>query len=159
MGKGTIRIPELDSLRGIAALCVMYYHYTHFFRFKLNYSFNEAFDFKYGHHGVELFFIISGFVIFMSLERVSSVKEFIYKRFIRLFPTYWACLSLTLLVVSLTANNDFRFSNFEKISNYIWRDDYSDIGKLRTLVYRIKSKLYVNLIENIFELGYKLKTK
>jgi len=49
--------------------------------------------------------------------------------------------------------------NFEKISSYIWRDDYADIGKLRTLIYRVKSKLNVNLIENIFELGYKLKTK
>lgn len=49
--------------------------------------------------------------------------------------------------------------SFEKISNYIWRDDYSDIGKLRTLVYRVKNKLDANFIENIFELGYKLKTK
>ncbi|WP_072681337.1 response regulator [Arcobacter sp. LA11] len=47
--------------------------------------------------------------------------------------------------------------SFEKINNYIWRDDYTDIGKLRTLVYRIKNKLGTNLIENIFELGYKLK--
>lgn len=49
--------------------------------------------------------------------------------------------------------------SFDKINHYIWRDDYSDIGKLRTLIYRIKNKLKVNLIENVFELGYKLKTK
>ena len=49
--------------------------------------------------------------------------------------------------------------SFEKINNYIWRDDYSDAGRLRTLVYRVKNKLKINLIENIFEFGYKLKTK
>ena len=49
--------------------------------------------------------------------------------------------------------------SFEKISNYIWRDDLDDIGKLRTLIFRVKSKLNANLIESIFELGYKLKTK
>lgn len=49
--------------------------------------------------------------------------------------------------------------SFERISSFIWRDEDSEIGKLRTLIYRIKNKLGVNLIENIFELGYKLKIK
>lgn len=49
--------------------------------------------------------------------------------------------------------------SFERIYSYVWRDDYNDMGKLRTLIYRIKSKLKTNLIENIFELGYKLKIK
>ncbi len=49
--------------------------------------------------------------------------------------------------------------SFERISSFIWRDETGDIGKLRTLIYRVKNKLGVNLIENIFELGYKLKIK
>lgn len=49
--------------------------------------------------------------------------------------------------------------SFDRISSFIWRDEINDIGKLRTLVYRIKNKLGVNLIENIFEIGYKLKIK
>ncbi|WP_051505395.1 response regulator [Sulfurospirillum arcachonense] len=47
--------------------------------------------------------------------------------------------------------------SFEQISNFIWRENYYDVGKLRTLVYRIKTKLKTNLIENIYELGYKVK--
>lgn len=47
--------------------------------------------------------------------------------------------------------------NFERISNYIWRDDESDISKLRVLISRLKIKIGTNLIENVFELGYKLK--
>lgn len=49
--------------------------------------------------------------------------------------------------------------SFERISSFIWRDDYCDIGKLRTLIYRVKTKLKYNLIESIFEMGYKLKIK
>lgn len=49
--------------------------------------------------------------------------------------------------------------SFDRISDYIWRDDFSDISKLRTLIYRLKNKIGKNLIENIFEVGYKLKTK
>lgn len=49
--------------------------------------------------------------------------------------------------------------NFDKINNYIWGDTYIDISRLRTLINRIKNKIGTNLIENIFEFGYKLKLK
>ncbi|RDI24954.1 peptidoglycan/LPS O-acetylase OafA/YrhL [Pseudacidovorax intermedius] len=51
--------------------------------------------FKYGWMGVELFFMISGFVIYMTLERCNGLWEFLYKRWLRLFP---AMLIATVLV-------------------------------------------------------------
>ncbi|MBC5864223.1 acyltransferase family protein [Flavobacterium turcicum] len=118
MSKST-RIPELEALRGVAAISVLYFHYTFFFRSQLNYDFNPFFDFKYGHHGVELFFMISGFVIFMSLETIKSVKEFLYKRFIRLYPTYWICLSITLFVLLFNNTDSFQVAPVEKILNVL----------------------------------------
>ena len=50
-------------------------------------------------------------------------------------------------------------ASFEKIFAYIWREDVYDLGKLRTLIYRLKLKTKKNLFENIFEQGYKLKVK
>ena len=50
-------------------------------------------------------------------------------------------------------------ASFEKIFAYIWREDIYDLGKLRTLIYRLKLKTKTNLFENIFEQGYKLKVK
>ncbi|MGB7403398.1 MAG: response regulator [Arcobacter sp.] len=48
---------------------------------------------------------------------------------------------------------------FNRISTYIWREDAYDLAKLRTLIYRLKVKIGSNIIENVFELGYKLKIK
>ncbi len=93
------RIVVLDSFRAIAILSAMLYHYTHKYSVYFpNGTYSPFVDFKHGHLGVQLFFLISGFVIFLSLQNISSAKEFYYKRFVRLFPTYWLCMVLTFLV-------------------------------------------------------------
>lgn len=95
--KQASRLQELDALRGIAALAVVCFHFTM--------RCDEAYCrfLRIGATGVELFFIISGFVIFMTVQRSADGREFIASRFARLFPTYWACLTITFLVkVALT---------------------------------------------------------
>ncbi|MCM8595410.1 acyltransferase [Accumulibacter sp.] len=95
---GTRRLVEVDALRGIAALSVVLFHYTT--------RFNELFgelplpmlSFAHGHLGVNLFFIISGFVIFMTLERTLRPMDFVISRFSRLFPAYWFAILLTFLI-------------------------------------------------------------
>ncbi len=93
------RITVLDALRGLAALAVVLRHYTTIYRADYGSPFSDMYDFKYGYLGVELFFMISGFVIFMTLDKVKSTKEFIVKRFVRLYPTYWICILITLIFI------------------------------------------------------------
>lgn len=81
------RIEFLDGLRGIAILFVLFFHYyTNVYI--LSHIKNDSFVniFKYGNMGVFLFFLISGFVIFMTLEKSNSQLGFIQKRYIRLLP-------------------------------------------------------------------------
>jgi peptidoglycan/LPS O-acetylase OafA/YrhL len=94
------RILVLDSFRGLAAVSVMLFHFTFLYNSIYN-NLSIDFTFKYGFYGVQLFFMISGFVIFMSLNKVTSIKDFFYKRFIRLYPTYWICLIMTTLFIVL----------------------------------------------------------
>ena len=47
--------------------------------------------------------------------------------------------------------------NFNLIYSYIWREDLYNLGKLRTLIYRLKIKLKCNPFENMYEEGYKIK--
>lgn len=93
------RYQELDALRGIAALLVVFFHLT------MSVEDNSSF-LKLGVTGVDLFFIISGFVIFMSLQNNSNTRVFIINRICRLYPTYWAAVIFTFLIIlTLTIYN------------------------------------------------------
>jgi peptidoglycan/LPS O-acetylase OafA/YrhL len=92
-------LSELDALRGLAALIVLCYHYTYYYTTWFHRSDPPLFEFRMGQYGVHLFFIISGFVIFMTLERTKRSMDFIVSRFSRLFPCYWAAVLLTFTVV------------------------------------------------------------
>ena len=95
------RIQELDCFRGLAALAVVLFHYTTRFRELYGHSFSNQWDIQFGHYGVQLFFIISGFVIFMTIEKAKKPMDFIFQRFTRLYPTYWVCLIISFAIISL----------------------------------------------------------
>ncbi len=82
------RIAELDGLRGLAILLVVAFHYC--IRWADILPYRDAYGgvalFKYGYLGVELFFMISGYVIFMSLDGSTGLWTFARKRWLRLFP-------------------------------------------------------------------------
>ena len=62
-------------------------------------------------------------------------------------------------IIELLSDYPEESVSFEKISSYIWRESIYDLGKLRTLIYRLKQKIGFEIIENVFESGYKLKVK
>ncbi|MFF0472675.1 acyltransferase family protein [Streptomyces sp. NPDC004284] len=99
------RLYILDGLRLSAALMVVVYHYM---ARGQGWStpgpelFPETFRVaSYGYLGVEIFFVISGFVICMSAwDR--SLKDFFVSRVVRLYPAYWFAViatSVTLAVI------------------------------------------------------------
>lgn len=98
---GASRLVEIDALRGIAALAVVLFHYTTQFGKLFGANPPPTISFPDGHYGVNLFFIISGFVIFMTLERTSKPMDFVVSRFSRLFPAYWLAIVLTYGVTHL----------------------------------------------------------
>ncbi|MBV8501026.1 MAG: acyltransferase [Paucibacter sp.] len=97
---GTARLQQIDALRGIAALAVVLYHYSYTFPKFYNKGASVLFTASWGFLGVQLFFLISGFVIFMTLERTRRASDFLVSRFSRLYPTYWTCMLLTTVFVA-----------------------------------------------------------
>ncbi len=97
----TSRLHLLDGLRGVAVLLVMIFHYTCIFPRFVPSALPSAFTFEPGLFGVHLFFIISGFVILMTLEKRGGPGQFMYARFVRLYPIYWVCVLLTVAVLLL----------------------------------------------------------
>ncbi len=106
----TKRVNEIDLLRFVAALSVVLFHYA--FR---GYAADDrsvmpypllAPIAKYGYLGVELFFLISGFVILMTASR-GSLKSFAVSRVVRLYPAFWTCCTLTFLITLLLGGDRF----------------------------------------------------
>lgn len=89
--RNNIRFKELDSLRGIAAISVVFAHLTLSLPLDQNY-------FRFGVAGVDLFFLISGFVIYMSFEKINKPNEFIIARIGRLYPAYWVAVVYSFLL-------------------------------------------------------------
>ncbi|MFK4426864.1 MULTISPECIES: acyltransferase family protein [Bacillus] len=96
------RLTELDALRGLAALSVLLFHYTYFYNQSYGHVKEEyLLNFKYGSYGVHLFFMISGFVIYMTLLKTNNTKDFIFKRAVRLYPAYLVAVTLTFMTIVL----------------------------------------------------------
>lgn len=98
------RLYEIDLLRFIAAVMVVFFHYTidtHYEHgtFLINNNFVNSIFLK-GNLGVRLFFLISGFVILMSAQFVSPAK-FIKSRIIRLYPAFIPICIITYIVGKL----------------------------------------------------------
>ncbi len=89
------RIAELDVLRGIAAVWVMLFHYN--VRWFEQPGPPQS---PFGEYAVHLFFMISGFVIFMTLRNTKTGADFVVSRFSRLYPVYWAAVLVTAAVMA-----------------------------------------------------------
>src|SRR5205085_8037449 len=64
----------------------------------------------WGHYGVQIFFGISGFVIFMTLDRTTTLADFAVSRVSRLYPAYWTAMFATTAVVLVAGMNNLLVS-------------------------------------------------
>jgi peptidoglycan/LPS O-acetylase OafA/YrhL len=102
------RLYEIDLLRFVAAVLVVIYHYT-FIGYNLSYLSPVRYEYlepitKYFYLGVELFFVISGYVVLMSAYN-KTVKQFFISRVVRLYPVFWVTCTLTFIIVLLFGPN------------------------------------------------------
>lgn len=114
----TKRLAALDGLRGIAALAVACFHYFYHYGEIYQRKLPSADWAQLGYYGVHLFFMVSGFVIFWSLSRYPQASRFIWSRFSRLFPTYWAAVTITFIATLILGPGDRHVSSLELLTNY-----------------------------------------
>ena len=100
---------SIQHLRGVAALMVVFFHC-----FQWTWT-----PFPTGQAGVDLFFVISGFVMWTVTERQpQSPAEFLRRRFARIAPPYWLA---TLLAAGLALAWPALFLEIRVDPEHLWK--------------------------------------
>lgn len=141
-------IPEIDGLRFIAIVSVIFYHLNLFFSVKDVAQYKDAIDYSYLYHflyhgdlGVPLFFVISGFILglpfanfYIQKAKPVSLKKYFLRRLTRLEPPYILVMTILLLgavfVAQTLSVKDGLFSYFASI---IYSHDFIYPGVLPKL--------------------------
>lgn len=95
------RIEELDLFRGIAAILVILFHYTTRYQELYGHKMNYIINVPFGKMAVSTFFILSGFLICKSINKENSAVQFLWKRFIRMWPCYFCAMIITTIVICI----------------------------------------------------------
>jgi len=108
-----MRVPLLDLARLIAAAGVMIFHFG--FHGGVTHRYLDAYQpslgawSRYGYLGVDVFFVISGFVIAWS-ARGASAASFAWRRWLRVYPTFLFCVAVTSTVIVLARDPHFQIT-------------------------------------------------
>ena len=117
------RNDTIDGFRALSILAVMGFHYTTRWTPPQSavdlYGYGRAWPagLELGRFGVEVFFVISGFVIAMTVSRCGSAAEFGWRRFARLYPAYVACAAVTFAAMWAAGPAVFKVSWLDALAN------------------------------------------
>ena len=114
----------IQALRFVAAMMVVFSHVTSMLVDR--YQSSSVGRWSTGHAGVDIFFVISGFVMYQSFQplraRADGWRLFLSRRLIRIVPLYWMAttlkVALVLAVPSLAATSKIAFSHL--VASYLF---------------------------------------
>jgi peptidoglycan/LPS O-acetylase OafA/YrhL len=110
-------LPALDGLRGLAILLVFFYHYAGGLQHAAHSTSMHIFGaiFGFGWSGVDLFFVLSGFLItgilFDTQDDPAYYKKFYVRRSLRIFPIYYIFLAVYGLFAFLRLDGHFHLGH------------------------------------------------
>ena len=123
----------IQALRFVAAMLVVLAHSTAMVNERMHL---DMFKWRAGWSGVDIFFVISGFVMAISsrtlLQRANGWKIFITRRLIRIVPLYWVATSLKLAtIIALPALAlDSPLELWNTIASYLFIPTFDDTSLL-----------------------------
>jgi peptidoglycan/LPS O-acetylase OafA/YrhL len=144
------RQDNIDLLRAIAILAVVAYHYTTRFPPAFYHAARMPFTFPLGHFGVDLFFTVSGFCIFMTLDSSRTLENFWARRIARIQPAYVVAICITFAVVSVAGLPGRSVSAAIALSNMVWLNSIPQWPAVDSaywsLVVELKFYLWIGII-------------
>ncbi len=127
----------IQALRFVAALMVVVTHSTFYVSERLIKDFPV---WSVGASGVDVFFVISGFVMVISsqslMDRADGWKQFMLRRMVRIVPLYWVALSVKLMIM-LSAPAVVLHAKFDLwavVSSYLFLPSFNAEGRIEPLL-------------------------
>ena len=119
------RLPTIQALRGVAASLVVFFHFAGLFK-QGSTTQSGAYSGGLGNLGacgVDIFFVISGFIMVYTTRKKGGVNDaliFITRRALRIYPLYWIWTSMILLMrVAGIAQRIHRYSASYILNSYL----------------------------------------
>lgn len=151
------RLKELDLLRFLAAIAVVIFHYA--FRGYARGDMSTmpypllAEPAKYGYLGVELFFMISGFVILMTASN-NNLKAFFISRVVRICPAFWVCCTLTFVITLAIGQPRYTADFYQYVMNMTFLSDVLGVLPIDGVYWSLFAEIKFYLMISIL-LGFK----
>jgi peptidoglycan/LPS O-acetylase OafA/YrhL len=142
------RLQELDVFRGIAALAVVAFHYTTRYGMVYGYAEPPLISFPLGSYRVNLFFMISGFVIFMTLDKTKRGLDFVVARCARLYPAYWTAVVLTATAIATFGLPGREVSIAEVLVNLSMFQEFFSVDHVDGVYWTLQVEMlfYINML-------------
>ena len=105
---------HFDLLRILAMMLVMLFHYTtQFSKTVQPTDFWVFFSSKYSDFAVALFLLMVGFFSYKSIKKKdATAQDYLKNRLLRLLPTFWLCLIITTLVLTISGTSHILLKQF-----------------------------------------------
>ena len=101
LGSPAGKLAGIEAARGVAACSVVFYHAARHMDAACHVPLIRAL-LQFGHAGVDVFFVLSGFIILFvhadDIGRPSRLGRYVSRRATRLLPVYWVALAVTILL-------------------------------------------------------------
>jgi peptidoglycan/LPS O-acetylase OafA/YrhL len=111
---------NFNLIRLVAAAAVIW---SHSYSLAVGPQANDALYWFFGHEvgrvAVDVFFVVSGYLIAKSAARSPSLLQFVVNRLLRIYPGLWACLALTSVVYLLSSVHRAGVDPWHEVAIYV----------------------------------------
>ena len=166
-------IPEIDGLRFVAIVSVVLFHLFGFIENKDGSVYNNTYNFdfianflKNGNLGVQLFFVLSGFILglpfakhYLKGSNKVSLKSYFLRRISRLEPPYIIVMFLLLIgstLISKNLSNTEGFQSFLASIAYMHNFIYAEPSFINTVAWSLEIEIQFYILAPILSLFFSI---